>query len=91
MKKKILLVCVLLLLLVQSADAASSTNYRIDWNNLLSGSGGPTSSTLYKANYTVGQTVSASSASTLYKMQTGYWAGTTTWANIYLPRTVKNP
>jgi hypothetical protein len=91
MKKKILLVCVLLLLLVQSADAASSANYRVDWNNLLTGSGGPASSTLYKVNFTVGQTVSKPSASPHYRIQTGYWADIVSWDIIYAPRAAKNP
>jgi hypothetical protein len=72
--KIILLFCVLLLLLVQGAQAMSSTSFRVDWSNRLTGSGGPASSPGYKVNFTVGQTVSGVSSNPLNKVQWGYWA-----------------
>jgi hypothetical protein len=78
MKRIRIYICVLLLLLllvVQVAYGMSSANYRIDWNNLLTGSGGPAGSASYAANVTIGQTASKVSASANYQVGLGYWPG----------------
>ncbi len=73
--KTILIGAALLLLLSQAVLAMTSPAYRLDWNNLASGSGGPAQSTQYKVNFTVGQTASGVSSSPLYRVQMGYWGG----------------
>jgi hypothetical protein len=92
MKRTVALVCALLLLLLlaQSAFAISSALLNINWSNLLSGSGGSAVSSGYKLSLTVGQTISGSSSSPLYKVQMGYWAGYEP-INVYLPRIMRNP
>jgi hypothetical protein len=92
---RIILICVLLLLLiVETVYAMGSANYRIDWNNLLTGSGGKTQSLNYLASYTVGQTASQTSESGNYQTQLGYWAGVQ-FSNpifaLFLPRIVRSP
>jgi hypothetical protein len=91
--KRTLLILLCVLLLAEGAQAMSSAAYQIDWNNLLSGSGGPTSSAGYKVNFTVGQTVSGDSASPLYKVQMGYWAGAglPRTYSLYLPTVKRSP
>jgi hypothetical protein len=95
MKRKIILVlCVLLLLMVQGAQAMSSTNFRVDWSNRLTGSGGPASSPGYKVNFTVGQTVSGVSSNPLNKVQWGYWAAVEPGSQqffLYMPVIMKVP
>ena len=93
MKRTIILVCVLLLLLMlaQSVYGMSSPAYRIEWLNLLSGSGGPASSAGYQVNFTVGQTVSSASANPQYRVQMGYWAGIIPRFSAFLPKVVKSP
>ncbi len=66
---------ILLLLAAQVAYAMSSANYRIDWTNLLTGSGGSGGSGSYAADVTVGQTASKVSASASYQVSLGYWTG----------------
>jgi hypothetical protein len=66
---------VLLLLVAQVAYAMSSANYRIDWTNLLTGSGGHGGSGSYIADVTVGQTASKVSSSASYQVSLGYWTG----------------
>jgi hypothetical protein len=92
MKRKIILLCVLLLLLlIESVYAMSSPAYHIDWLNLLSGSGGPARSAGYQANFTIGQTASRGSSSSLFNVQMGYWAGIPPQYPIFLPKIVKFP
>ena len=84
-----LVVLVALLLTAGGALAMASLHYRIDWHALVSGGGAPTDSTHYEANFTVGQTVAASSSSAHYKMSTGYWQGVEPGHQAYLPTTLK--
>lgn len=76
MKRILVVVCLLLLLLflTQSVLAMSSAGYRIDWNNLVSGGGGPASSASYKMDFTVWQTGGGASSSPVYQVSLGYWA-----------------
>ena len=79
-----------LFLLVGSVLAMSSTNYRLDWYVLLTGGGGgPSSSTNYAVNFTVGQTSIGTSSSTNYRGCLGYWCGAAAY-RIYLPLILKN-
>ena len=67
MKRTALLLALLALLLLAGSALAgmSSPNYRLDWYVLLTGGGGgPTDSTNYAANYTIGQTARGLSSST---------------------------
>jgi hypothetical protein len=93
MKRTILILLCVLLLLAEGAQAMSSASYQIDWSNLLSGSGGPASSAGFKVNFTVGQTVRGDSASSLYKVQMGYWAGADLppTHRLYLPAIKRSP
>ncbi len=71
-----LLILIILLLWAGNALAMSSTNYRLEWFTPMTGGGGaPTSSTNYAANFTVGQTVIAASASEHFGSGLGYWVG----------------
>ena len=82
----ILLAVIALLLLAGSALAMRSNNYWLDWfTPLTGGGGGPTSSTNYAANFTVGQTATGLSSSTNYEAGLGYWYGTAGAHKIYLP------
>jgi hypothetical protein len=76
----------LLLLLTQSVIAMSSSDYKIEWNNLLSGSGGSASIGDYKLDITVGQTVRGTSLNPSYQVQLGFWPGIISpGAKIFLP------
>ena len=77
MKRTISVLCllVLLFLLTQSALAMPSAAYQITWTNRLSGSGGSASSTSFKLDLTVGQTVQKASSNASYQVQMGYWGG----------------
>ena len=87
----LLVVLVLAALLAGNALAMSSTNYRLDWLVQLSGGGGgPSSSTAYAANFTVGQTVARLSSSASYKAGLGYWSGVGSPYRIYLPLILKS-
>jgi hypothetical protein len=75
-RKTILFTLLLLLLLAHGAQAMSSTNFALDWfTPLTSNGGGPSHSTNYAANFTIGQTVIGASSSTNYSMSLGYWYG----------------
>jgi hypothetical protein len=77
---------VLLLLISASALAMASPNFMLNWFTSLNGSGGgPSVSTSYAANITVGQTATGDSSSTNYKLELGYWAGIDKPSHIYLP------
>jgi hypothetical protein len=92
-RKTILLVLLGILVLVSGllALAMSSTNYRLDWYVMLTGSGGgATGSTNCAANLTIGQTARGLSSSTNYSVGLGYWYGTDVAYRIYLPLTLKN-
>jgi hypothetical protein len=83
------LAIVLLCALVLASNALagmSSANYRLDWYVLLTGGGGgPTDSTNYAANFTVGQTAIGAADSTNYEAGLGYWYGAAGGYEIYLP------
>jgi hypothetical protein len=72
----ILLLLVAMLMMAGTSLAMSSTNYWLDWfTPMTGGGGGPTSSTNYAANFTVGQTVVGASTSEHYGSGLGYWYG----------------
>jgi hypothetical protein len=68
----------------------SSANYRLDWFVPLTGGGGPSSSTQYAVNVTVGQTVVGASSSANYKVGLGYWYGAGIPYQVYLPVVLRN-
>ncbi len=78
-----------LLFLTASAQAMSSTNYRLDWLVPLTGTGGKSASANYAVSFTVGQTVIGSSASDNFRLELGYWAGIGP-SFVYLPLILKN-
>jgi hypothetical protein len=87
-----ILICILLVALLTSiAFAMSSAAYRIDWNNLLSGSGGSANSPDYQINFTIGQTVRGDATSPQYHAQLGYWVSSPLFLHIYIPRVERNP
>ncbi len=89
-RKTILFILLLLLLLVHGVQAMSSANYAMDWLVPLSGSGGgPSSSTHYIANFTVGQTAINASTSAQYGIGLGYWYGVLPGYRVRLPLIVK--
>ena len=73
-----------ILLFTLSAQAMTSTNYKLDWYVPLSGGGGHASSASYAIDFTVGQTASGNAASTTYSAGLGFW--TAVWQRwLYLP------
>jgi hypothetical protein len=85
-----LLALVALLFLIGSALAMDSANYRLDWYVVLTGGGGgPTDSTNYAANFTVGQSAISAADSASYAVGLGYWYGVGGF-KIYLPLMLKN-
>lgn len=80
---------VLVVLVSASALAMGSPNFRLDWYTPLnSGGGGPSTSTTYMANFTIGQTAVGASSSANYKLGLGYWSGVIRFTS-YLPMVVK--
>jgi hypothetical protein len=68
----------------------ASDNYRLDWYVVLTGGGGgPTDSTNYAANFTIGQTACGLSSSTNYEVGLGYWYGLGGY-KVYLPLVMRN-
>ncbi len=99
MKKRIrstILAILLFLLVAGAALAMSSANYRLDWFvPLTGGGGGPSSSTNYQVNFTIGQSVIGASSSANYRAGLGYWYGYGTVVQpsgykIFLPIVLKN-
>ncbi len=89
-RKMIVLVAAFVCGLLASSVLALSAAYQLDWLvPLTGGGGGPASSTNYKVNLTVGQTVIGASSSTNYKASLGYWYGIPAY-NFYLPLVLKN-
>ncbi len=75
----LLLLLALLLVLASNVDAMTSTNYRLDWFNPLTGAGGgPMSSPNFRADVTVGQTAIGTESSMNYRVGLGFWYGATT-------------
>lgn len=92
MKRPILLLSLVLalLLVAGAAYAMSSTNFRLDWYELLTGAGGPhMASTNFAADVTAGQAAIAASASTNYAVRMGYWSAFP-GSRAFLPLTLKN-
>jgi hypothetical protein len=76
----------LLLLMTGNAGAMFSDNYRLDWfTPMTGGGGGPTGSTNYAVNLTVGQAVIGACSSDNNGASLGYWSGAGTPNHIYLP------
>jgi hypothetical protein len=89
-RKAILITLLILLLLAHGVQAMSSTNFSLDWfTPLSSGGGGPSSSTNYTANVTVGQSVIGASSSTNYGSGLGYWYGVMMQFRVRLPLVIK--
>ncbi len=79
------------LLLAQVAGAMGSTNYELEWYELLVGSGGPKlTSTHYAVEATVGQSAVGLSSSTHYRAGLGYWFGALMDWLTRLPILVRN-
>ncbi len=77
MKRPLLLFSLVLalLLIASTAFAMSSTNYRLDWYELLTGSGGPhMTSASFAVDITAGQSAVAASTSTNYGVHMGFWS-----------------
>src|SRR5437867_1736060 len=78
------------LLLVAEVAAMSSPHYRLDWYTpLTSAGGGPTSSTNYQVNITMGQPALGAAASTHYQLGLGYWSFSVLGVRVYLPVIVR--
>ena len=93
MKPKLLtavaIALVLVLLVSASALAMDSPNFRLDWHTPLnSGGGGPSTSTTYRANFTIGQTAVGASSSANFKLGLGYWSGVIIFSS-YLPAVLR--
>jgi hypothetical protein len=93
MKAKLFAVttAILILLLVSTVVLGmSSPNYLLDWFVQLSGAaGGPSTSSAYSVNYTLGQVAAGRSASANYAAGLGYWYGTDTPHKVFLPAVLK--
>ncbi len=87
LKPIVLVLLVLLLLLPASVLAMRSANFHLDWFTPLTGTGGPSSSSNFRANFTVGQTVSGPVSSPNYKVNLGYWQNIK--LTVFLPLVVK--
>lgn len=82
----LILTLVALLVLAGGVLAMDSANYRLAWfTPLTGGGGGPTSSTNYAVNFTVGQVANSTSSSTNYESCLGYWCGNEGGHTVYLP------
>ncbi len=68
-----LLLCILLL--AAPVLAMKSTNYALDWNTGLAGTGGSSQSQHYAIHLTVGQTAIGAQASANYAAGLGFWYG----------------
>ena len=77
MKRSAIFLAILaLLLLTNIALAMESTNYKLDWfTPLTGGGGGPSSSTNFGVNFTVGQSAIGAADSDNYTLGLGYWYG----------------
>ncbi len=92
MNKRVLFLTACLLVcafLANKVSAMDSTNYRLDWYTPLTGSGGSLSSTNYKMDFTVGQSVSINLMASASRACMGYWCGIIDW-RIFLPLILRN-
>jgi hypothetical protein len=79
------------LLMVQVAGAMGSTNYGLEWYEMLVGGGGPKlTSAHYAVDATVGQASIALSSSAHYQVGLGYWFGALMDWLTRLPILVRN-
>lgn len=66
--------------------AMSSDNYQLAWFTPgTSGGGGSASSTHYRVNLSIGQSVTGNSNSTGYEGCLGYWCGVAVQYQVYVP------
>ena len=91
MKTKMIGWILLLTLLVASGTvlAGAVAPMRLDWYVLTGNGGGQATSSHYKLDFTVGQTVVGAASSTHYGLGLGYWAGIVT-LKLYLPVLLRN-
>jgi hypothetical protein len=88
-RKALFLVLLALTLLATSAQAMSSTNYKLEWYVPMTGGGGAAASANYAVNFTVGQTAVGNMASANYSLELGFWAGIGP-SPVYLPLILNN-
>ncbi len=82
----LLIAVLVVLLLARQAAAMSSPNYQLDWYTpLTSGGGGPSSSTNYQVNLTVGQSGVGTASSANYGTTSGYWSFSLPGYQVDLP------
>ena len=87
-----LMVGVLLIGVAAVASAMSSPSFRLDWYVNISGAGGGrASSTLYTADFTIGQNAASPASSPNYNAGLGYWAAFPFESSLYLPVIMENP
>lgn len=89
-----MLMALALLLVVSIALAQASDNYDLSWH-VVSGGGGPMSSTNYAINGTIGQAAIGPAVSINHELGAGYWYGVIIQIGpvefkIYLPLIFKN-
>ena len=75
------------LVVVSRSRAQRSANYAVEWN-VLSGALGEMSSSSYRLNATVGQTMAGWFSGPSYEVHAGYWQ--TFIYRVYLPVVLKN-
>jgi hypothetical protein len=87
-----LMVVVLLISAVAVVSAMSSPNFRLDWYVNISGAGGGrSSSTLYTADFTIGQNAVSAASGPNFSAGMGYWAAFPFNTYLFLPEIVHNP
>ena len=75
-----------LLLLAGNVLAMSSDNYRLDWfTPFTTSGGGPSSSSSYGSDFSVGQTAIGVAANASYGACLGYWCAEVTGHKVFLP------
>ena len=91
MKRKTILITLLLLLLfAQGVQAMSSANFSLNWFTPLDSSGGgPSSSTNFAADITLGQSVIGASSGDDYRVSLGYWYSAKSVFHVRLPMVTK--
>ena len=78
MKRRVFVLLLLVLgalVITGTVYAMASANYRIDWDGLMAGSGGPRVASANAAvEITAGQSASGAASSANYRVQMGYWS-----------------